>query len=338
LRYRSVCVEALHHQLPEAVIRSSVIEKMLSTTYTRLKIPPGTLEMMTGVQARRFWPEGYSPSSAAIEAAENLLRESGFDRSRLGALISTSVSKEYLEPSVAALVHGALKLPARCLNFDLGNACLGFLSGISLMATLIEGGQIEAGLVVAGEGSRAVTLATAKRLMQPKTRFEDYRDNLATLTLGSAGAAMLLTHERLATQGHHLLNSVSLAATQHCRLCLGSAEGMITQAPKLLKEGVLLAQQTWTLAQEELGLNPSSIKEFVLHQVGRANHEAIIKTLQLPEERALRLYPELGNVGAVGVPLTLSMLLEQGRVQAGDHLLLMGIGSGLNTSMMEIKW
>ena len=338
MRYRSVAIEGMCHHLPDVVIQTSAIEQMLARTYERLHIPPGTLEAMTGVGARRFCRPGVQPSDLATRAAEQLLEETGFDRSRIGVLVSTSVCKDYLEPSVAALVHGNLGLPSSSLNFDVGNACLGFMSGMSVVSNMIELGQIEAGLVVVGEGSRDVTLATAERLQQDGTTFEDFRNNLATLTLGSGSCAMLLVHERLSTMGHRVNGSTSLSATHHNRLCIGTAKSMQTDAPKLLAEGVKLALRNWTEARSSLNLQAEQVKSYALHQVGRPNHEAVIAALEVPTERAIRLYPRLGNVGAAGVPLAMSESLQEDRFDIGDTVMLMGIGSGLNTQMMRVDW
>jgi 3-oxoacyl-[acyl-carrier-protein] synthase-3 len=64
----------------------------------------------------------------------------------------------------------------------------------------------------------------------------------------------------------------------------------------------------------------------------------VIAALEVPGERAIRLYPKLGNVGAAGVPLALSESLDEGRFDNGDTVMLMGIGSGLNTQMMRVEW
>lgn len=337
MRFERVWIEGVSHVLPDVVVRTSALEKSLSPSFTRLGLPSGTLQDMTGVASRRLWREGTGVAEAATLAAEKLLAETGFDRSRLGLLVSTSVSKDFLEPSVAALVHGALGLPERCLNYDLGNACLGFLSGIGNVASLIELGEIEAGLVVAAESSRAVTHATLRRLQQPDADFGTFRDNLATLTLGSASAAMLLVREPLQSSGHRLAGGAALAATEHCKLCFGTNEGMTTDAPRLLTEGVALARRTWTRVEAELGISIDEVSLFALHQVGKANHDAILAALGIPEDRAPRCYIEHGNVGAAGVPLTLS-LSAGNQLAPGDLVMLMGIGSGLNVNMMGVRW
>ncbi|NOY27521.1 MAG: 3-oxoacyl-ACP synthase III [Oligoflexia bacterium] len=342
MRYRNVAIAGLASVVPETVITTESIERMLARGYQKLGLKAGFLEGLTGIAARRFWDEGIAPSDAATLAAERVLDRTGFDRQDLGVLVSTSVCKDFLEPSVASLVHGNLGLCEDAWNFDVGNACLGFVSGLAMVANMIELGQVEAGLVVAGEGSREVTRATVQALMKPGIDFGRLKDNLATLTLGSGAAAMLLVRaERTqpgATAPHRLRGGIIKAATEWNRLCVGTATHMKTDPAKLLQEGVALAERTWAAMKLELDLDPDRVAEYALHQVGKANHDAVTAALGLPLDRALRIYPQLGNVGAAGVPLTLAQAVEGGRVSAGDSVVLMGIGSGLNCAMMVVDW
>ncbi len=338
MRYERVCVEAVATSLPETSLTTAALEASMAPLYGRLRIAKGTVQALTGVVARRFWADGVQPSQAATFAAEKVFEQTGFDRQRVEILVNTSVCKDYLEPSTASLAHGNLGLGRHCLNFDIGNACLGFMSGLVTVANMIELGQIQAGLVVAGEGSRGVTRSTIKTLQQPGASFTTFKDNIATLTLGSGAAAMLLVHEDIATQGHRLLGGVANAATEWNHLCVGTEEGMKTDPATLLREGVSLAQKTWAEVQEELGITVDDVAEFALHQVGRANHDALLQALALPPTKAMRIYNKLGNVGACGVPLTVAATVEAGRLQPGDLCMLMGIGSGLNCQMMGLRW
>ncbi len=336
MRYENVCIEALDYVLPDSEVTTASIERMLSRVSRRLGLGSGFIEALTGVRARRFWDADVTPSLAATRAAERVLKRTGIPRADVQALISTSVCKDFLEPSTASLVHGNLGLSTECLNFDLGNACLGFVMGMATVANMIELRQIETGMVVAGEGSRAVTSATVKTLLRPGVVFADLVDNLATLTLGSGAVAMILTHRSRSRSGHRLLGGVTLAATEYNHLCVGTEAGMKTEPAKLLSEGVRLAARTWERLRAELGIDAAD--EYILHQVGRANHDALTSALALPPDRALRVYADLGNVGAAGVPLTLAMAVEEGRVTAGTRVALMGIGSGLNCAMMGVEW
>ncbi len=338
MRYENVCIEALRYELPSQSLQTSAIEGALSGLYSRMGIRPGWLETVTGVKARRVWASGEDPATAAANAAQEALDLAGIARSQVDVLVSTSVYKSQLEPSVACHVHGRLGLRDSCLNFDVGNACLGFMSGMGVVANMIELGQARVGIVVAGESSREVTENTLARLSQPNADMSTYKDNLATLTLGSAAVAMVLVHRDLSTAQHRFLGGVQRAASQHRDLCYGGLQGMTTDPTRLLAEGVRLAKRTFDDFRSDRGLQADRISRYALHQVGRANHEAVIKALQLPRERALAIYPEIGNVGAAAVPLALAKTLDQGLASRGDTVAMMGIGSGLNVAMMSVEW
>ena len=228
VEYQHVCIEAVSYVVPETEVTTADLEQRLAPLYRRLGMAPGYLDAITGIRARRFWEPGVQPSDVATRAADRALADAKIDRGRVDVLVSTSVCKDFIEPSVASLVHGNLGLKPHCLNFDVGNACLGFLTGMLTVANMIELGQVEAGIVVAGEGSRTVTESTVRVLQDPTVTVQAYRDNLATLTLGSGAAAMVLTHERVAKVGHRLLGGLLRAATEHSRLCVGTETSMTT--------------------------------------------------------------------------------------------------------------
>ena len=338
MRFHQVCIEGVAHVVPTTEVTTASIEHSISGLYGRLGMRPGWLETVTGIRARRFWAPGVKPSTVATRAAEKVLEETGVAREDIGILISTSVCKDYLEPSVAALVHGNLSLPTTCLNFDVGNACLGFLSGMTVVAQMIELGQVDYAMVVAGESSREPVEATVRRLHEPGADMLAFRDNLATLTLGSAGVAMLLSSRRRSRTGHRFLGGLARAATEFNRLCVGTSTKMTTDPAKLLREGVGLAKRTWQSVHQHVDLRPEAVQEYALHQVGQANHKAVIDALGLPADRAQKIYPDHGNVGAAGVPLTLSLGLARKRIRDGDRVGMLGIGSGLNVSMMGLRW
>lgn len=338
MRYERVYIEAIETLEPPVEVTTTSLERMLGPLVRRIGLKDGVLEALTGVRARRFWSEGTRPSEAAAAVARQLLGRHTVPPSGVQALVSTSVCKDYLEPPIASLVAGDVGMSTDCQNFDVGHACLGFMSGMLTVANMIELGQIECGLVVAGEGSREVTQATIRRLLQPGADFRMFAENLATLTLGSMAVAALLVHEKHAKHGHRLLGGAAKAATHHSRLCLGTSTEMKTDAATLLRAGVDLAEDTMAAVKRELELELDQVQEFVLHQVGKANHDAIRDRFGLPEDRALRLYTDHGNVGAAGVPFTLATAVERGRVQQGDTALLMGIGSGLNCTMVGVQW
>ena len=334
----NVFLEAIAYDLPPFVVSSESIVEQLEPTSRRLGLDVGQIMTATGVEERRFWSRETTIASAATVASRKAIAKSGIDPREIGALVSTSVCKDYVEPSVASMVHGELGLSPGCLNLDVGNACLGFLNGIALVADLIELGRIRAGVVVDAESSREVVEATLARLSRPDVRIEDLRLNFPTLTLGSGAVAVVLTHRDVGRRRHRLVGHVSLADTVHRHLCVGKPQEMLVHAQELLKAGLMLARQTWGMGQRLLGWSSTNLDFIVGHQVGAKHFARLFELFGLDQARTFVTYPFLGNVGPASIPLTLAIAEERGLVRPGYRLGLMGIGSGLNCLMMEIEW
>lgn len=335
--FSAVSVASVAHVDAPHRVSSRELEERLSPLLKRLGIAPGIIASLSGVQERRFWDEGVMPSDAAAMAGERALAAAGVDRERIGALVSTSVCRDFVEPSVASLVHRRLRLSPRCRNFDLGNACLGFLDGMETVAAMIERGAIEYGLVVDGEGSRFAVERTIERL-NASGDARALGEEFATLTLGSGAAAMVLARRDLAPEGHLFRGSVALASTDWNHLCRGQNDRMVTDAQKLLTAGLELASRTFELAREELGWSGEALDEVVIHQVSRQHTEKLAAQLGVAPSKIHAIYPEHGNVGPASVPMVLAKADELGRLRRGMRVGLLGIGSGLNCAMGEIVW
>ena len=192
---------------------------------------------------------------AAALAGEKAIEAAGIDRSEIGMMVNTSVCRHHLEPSVACAVHHHLGLAPGCLNFDLGNACLGFVNAIHLAATAIDAGQISYALIVDGEGARLTHETTIKRLQETAQVTQDVYEEFASLTLGSGSAAMVLGSLDKAPDAHRLVGGISRAATQHHQICIGDLEQMTTDTKALLEGGLALAGEAWAESADDFGWN-----------------------------------------------------------------------------------
>ena len=338
MQFKNVVIQSLAAIDAPIKMTSAEIGERLRPAMERLGIRPGLIEEISGIKTRRFWNNETQPSDAATLAAEKAISDAEIDRDKIGVLINTSVCRDYLEPSTACLVHGNLGLHERCLNFDIGNACLAFLNGMDVAARMIERGEVEYALIVDGESSRPITEATIDRLLQPGVEEEQFRAEFASLTLGSGSAAMVMCRRELAPKGHSYLGSVTRAATQFNKLCYGQMDRMVTDTRVLLTEGLKLATKTFTAAREKLGWVVGELDHFIIHQVSKAHTDSLMKLLGLDPEKIHRIYPHLGNIGPAAVPIALAKAVELGKVKSGDRVALLGIGSGLNCSMAEIIW
>ncbi len=335
----NVTIEAIAYELGPHRITTESLEDQVAETMARLGIPRGQLARMTGIYERRFWDPHVQPSDAATLAARKLFDQTGIDPNEIGCLVSTSVCKDYIEPSVASLVHGNLKLSPHCLNFDISNACIGALHGMQTVGMMIDSGAIKYGLVVCAESSREGIESTIERLKSPEATLDMYRVNFATLTIGSGAVAILLTHKQYSRTGHTINGLVNLAATEHNRLCTASKTEMTTHAHQLMQAGFELAGRTWKLASEQLAnWSDDTIDRYIPHQVSVRQIKGMSKYLGVKPEKIQLNVETLGNMAAAALPITLAMADEQGTIKLGDHVGLLGIGSGLNCSMMSVSW
>ena len=338
MHFKNVVIQSLTAVDAPVKVSSAELAEKLAPAMERLGIRPNLIEEISGIKSRRFWNNGTQPSDAATKAARKAIKEAGINPDEIGVLINTSVCRDYLEPSTACLVHGNLGLGERCLNFDVGNACLAFLNGMDIAARMIERGDINYALIVDGESSRPITEATIERLSQPGVEEAQFRAEFASLTLGSGAAAMVMSNRELAPDGHLYRGSVTRAATEFNKLCYGQMDRMVTDTRGLLTEGLKLATKTFTAAREALGWVANELDQFIIHQVSKAHTDSLMQVLGLDPNKIHRIYPELGNIGPAGVPIALAKAVEAGKIKPGDRVALLGIGSGLNCSMAEIVW
>lgn len=333
-RFDNVSLLSVASVLPSRVTTSDEIEERLAPSLKRLKLRTGLLRRVAGVLERRNWSETESVDAATIAAGRRALSEAGVEPSEIGLLINTSVTRTNLEPSVAVALHHGLDLPSSAVNFDIANACLGFINGMSLAATMIQSGQIRYALVVAGEDADEIQVNTIDRLLEAESDRDGFMSEFASLTLGSGSAAAVLGRTDEHPEGHRILGGVTRAATEFHRLCVGSVDGMFTDAKALLKGGLDLVVSAWKDASTEWDWK--SMNRYITHQVSSIHTDAIVKAVNLDRSRVPTTFPHYGNIGPASVPITL--VEEQATLRSGDRVLLMGVGSGLNTAMLEIAW
>lgn len=336
MKFQNVVLHSWNYLSPEFTLSSDEIEAQLFNTYERLKLPAGRLELQTGIQTRGYWPRGERPSRIASLAAKPLL--SKIDPDDIGLLIHASVCRDFLEPATAAVVHHNLALSKNCMISDLSNACLGVVSATLMASQLIESGSIKAALIVSGENSGPLLLKTIEILKndQSITR-QSIKKYIASLTIGSAATAWLVTHKSLAPDAPRILGGVTQTDSSAVELCQGSGTleelVMETDSEALMKAGVILAKSTF----DEYLSKFSRPNKIIAHQVGSTHRRAFSEALGVSELPDFVTYTDYGNTGSAALPLTFMRAMENGFFNKGDQVAFTGIGSGLTSSMLSME-
>ena len=341
MHFRRVCLESFGYTLPDEVVTTAALETRLPPLYQRLRLPEGRLELMTGIRERRFFPVGARPSTISIESARRAIEASGIDPRFFGALVHGSVCRDFLEPATACRVHHGLDLPNECVIYDVSNACLGLLNGMVQVASMIELGQIRAGVVVGTECGRSLIDNTIELLnSDPNLTRESIKNSIASLTIGSASVAIVLCDEELSRTDNRLTSAMVYCDTSHHELCQsrGLETVMQTDSEALMRQGIAAGAETFGRFLAAAGWEPGDIDRTFCHQVGVAHRKLMFDSLGLDPAIDFGTLETLGNTGSAALPVTMALGIEQGRLQQGDRVAMLGIGSGINCLMLGVEW
>jgi 3-oxoacyl-[acyl-carrier-protein] synthase-3 len=222
------------------------------------------------------------------------------------------------------------------------------LNGMLQVANMIELGQIEAGLVVGTEGSRQLVETTIDALNRDLSLSrEAIKLSVASLTIGSGSAAVLLCNRELSRTGNRLLAASVLAHTEHHQLCHSGRDEaagdgmnplMRTDSERLMHEGVATGAANFREFLADVGWSREEVDKSFCHQVGLTHRKVMLEALGLDPARDFTTVETLGNTGSVALPITLALGVERGHLKPNDRVALLGIGSGINCVMLGVDW
>ena len=135
--FKNVSIAGLAHIDAPHTLTSDEINARLQPTLDRLGIKTDVLNDIAGVHSRRLWDADVQASDAATLAARKALLDAGIGADKIGLVVNTSVSRDYLEPSTASIVCGNLGVGDECQTFDVANACLAFINGMDIAARMM---------------------------------------------------------------------------------------------------------------------------------------------------------------------------------------------------------
>ncbi|MBT0769441.1 ketoacyl-ACP synthase III [Kineosporia sp. J2-2] len=327
------------HAIPDGVISSAEVEDTVTARSQNFAMPSGLVERLTGVRERRHAVPGTTSSDLASQAGLAALANADVDPLSVDLLIYSSASHDVSEPATSAIVQH--KMGARNATFaDIKNACNSFLNGLDFAAASIATGRARRVLVVAGE------------VLSPTVNWQidssaDLRKKLAALTLGDAGAAVLLEASdeentgllpgRFVSDGSQWELSTVLAGgnlmphdnSRYFFECDSSAlqSLAVEHIPPLIEK---------TIA--ELGWNLDEVKRIFPHQVSKGVTEALCAAIDYPRDQVSVTLDRFGNNAAASIPLSLSLASEQGLLTKGDKILLVCGAAGFTAGVLPVIW
>jgi len=281
----------------------------------------------TGIHARHFADAGATSSDLALPAAQRALEAAGLSAQDIDLIVFATSTPDMVFPSSACILQNKLGANG-CPAFDVQAVCSGFVYALTVADAMIRTGAARRALVVGAEVFSHIL---------------DFNDRTTCVLFGDGAGAVVLeasdTPGILASQLHADGKYADILSVP------GSVNGgQVTGSPLLrmdgqavfkLAVGVLEKTARATLAQA--GLQDSDIDWLIPHQANLRIMHGTAKKLRLALEKLIVTVHEHGNTSAASIPLALDHAVRSGQIQAGQHVMLEGVGGGFTWGAVLLK-
>jgi 3-oxoacyl-[acyl-carrier-protein] synthase III len=257
-------------------------------------------------------------------------------------VISCSITKfsggltQWLEPTMSSAVARGIGAP-QAMTFDVSNACAGMLTGVTILNNWIRQGVVERGLVVSGEYISQLSHNAARHIRNIMSK------ELACLTLGDAGAALLLERAPAGSAGISLAGFTTVA--DYSRLCLAYPQGhdpgarMFTNSRAIQKAAIANTPLLLSEVLDVVGISIHDIDHVITHQTSaRAIRKGMARMSEefgdSPRHDAVITVDRYGNTASTTHTVALVEELEAGHIAPGDRVALLALASGLEIGVV----
>ncbi len=318
-----VAIAGLGIRLPDRVVTNDDLAEVLDTSDEWIRT-------RTGIRERHVAAPEEATSDLAAAAAAAALEDAGLSPADVAAVIVATTSPDHSVGATAPLVAAALGTHAPA--FDLNAACSGFIYALRVAAGLVESGPV----VVIG----AETL----------TRMVDPGDRSIAVLFGDGAGAVVLVRDETARLGPFVLGSDGAGTSMLWTPAGGTrrpfdaavlAEGshyLSMRGGDVYRNAVARMTESARQVLEAADLGVDDVALLVGHQANVRILEAVASRLEVPTERAQVSLDRHGNTSAASIPLALWDARDQGRLHAGDHVLLTAFGAGLTWGACLLTW
>ena len=74
------------------------------------------------------------------------------------------------------------------------------------------------------------------------------------------------------------------------------------------------------------------------HQVSEPQRQIGLHALGFPLDKDFPTLQYLGNTASVAAPISFAIGVDEGVVHEGDKVVMLGVGSGINSIILGIEW
>ena len=281
----------------------------------------------TGIRQRYVAEEGETTSTLATDAAIKALSAAGIDAGAIDLIIVATASPDYTFPSVATQVQANLGI-ADCIAFDVQAVCSGFLYALSVGDNMIRGGSAERALIIGSE--------TFSRLL-------DWEDRTTCVLFGDGAGAVVLQAEEgergiLASPPHPDGPHRELLYVDGGPPPPGTVGHLRMKGREVFRHAVVNLANVLNETLERVGLDIADVDWLVPHQANRRILEGTAKKLGMSPDKVVMTVDRHANTSAASIPLALDEAVRDGRIKAGQLVVLEAMGGGFTWGAAVVRW
>lgn len=307
--------------LPDRILSNADLEKMVETT-------DEWIVERTGIRERHIAAENQVTSDLALEAAKKAIEAAGIDVQAIDLIIVATTTPDRIFPSTACILQAKLGIANGAPAFDVQAVCSGFVYGLTVADSFIKSGQAKCALVVGAE-----TLS----------RITDYTDRGNCILWGDgAGAVILQASEQPGIVSTHIhadgRYQQLLYVDGGVSLKTEGQAYMRMEGNAVFKVAVNTLDAIVDETLEANGLSKSDIQWLVPHQANIRIIQATAKKLGMSMDNVVLTVDRHGNTSAASIPLALDTAVRDGRIKAGEMVLMEAFGGGFTWGSVLVKF
>jgi 3-oxoacyl-[acyl-carrier-protein] synthase III len=280
----------------------------------------------TGIKFRHIAGPDETTATLAADAARKALDAAGMTEADIDLIIVATATPDQTFPASATKVQHILGHHGG-VAFDVAAVCSGFLYAFSVAESMIRAGSAKNALVIGSE--------TFSRIL-------DWEDRGTCVLFGDGAGAVVLSGEVgergvLATQLHADGRHNELLYVDGGPSTTGTVGKLRMQGREVFRHAVTNLSSVMHEVLEQAELDPSDVDWVVPHQANARIIDATARKLGLPAERVVLTVADHANTSAASVPLALDVAVRDGRIKAGDIVVLEAMGGGFTWGASVVR-
>ena len=317
------------YYVPERVLTNAELEQTVQTSSE-------WIHSRTGINERRIAAPDQATSDLAAKAAGQALAAAGVAPAEIELIVVATSTPDTIFPSTACLVQERLGMKKSVGAFDLAAACSGFVHALTVASQFIAAGACKRALVIGAE--------TMSRVVDWEDRGTAvlFGDGAGAIVLGPVDPGQGILATRLYSDGASGPNLLIPAGGSRRPASRETLDGRLhyvqMNGREVFKFAVRIIVESTKEVITAAGLNIEDIDCLAPHQANIRIIEPAVKRLGLPMEKVLINVDRFANTSSASIPIALAEAVQDGRLKAGDHVVMVGFGGGLVWGAAAVKW